>query len=317
MHNPIHKDGRPTPNSLSLTRHLCLLYYRKMGSHEAPRISIIIAGGGIAGLALLRGLLQYPHLDPVLYEATSFYADVGGGMALHKNAICAMRSINPDVQQAYMRKANSMLADDEVEMATRVIVGSGPRKDQVLAYLGKAKGRKTVSRHDLIAGFQALSDPERIIFNKRLKSVCETDQGVIAEFQDGSTALADCLIGADGVHSVVRSYLLGRDHPAAHPTNHERWTHLHLSVPYEIAQQHVPEDWLGFVPIIIGSEGYVNMMPLHYGKTHSMSVIVHGPVTPENMHEHLDIGRWSKYGPGMVNLLNVRTPSLNHISDTH
>lgn len=85
-----------------------------MGSCEKSKLSIIIAGGGIAGLTLLRGLLKCPHLDAVVYEATSAYGDVGGGMALHKNAILAMRSIDPDLQQAYFRKANSILADDEV-----------------------------------------------------------------------------------------------------------------------------------------------------------------------------------------------------------
>ena len=77
-----------------------------MGSYSNDKLSVIILGGGIAGLTLLRGLLQYPQLDPVIYEATAAYRDVGGGMALHKNAITAMESIDSALKDAYFRSAN-------------------------------------------------------------------------------------------------------------------------------------------------------------------------------------------------------------------
>ena len=52
-------------------------------------------------------------------------------------------------------------------------------------------------------------------FGKRLDKIDDKGtEGVKLHFKDGTTAEADCVIGADGVHSVIRSYLLGADHPA-------------------------------------------------------------------------------------------------------
>jgi 2-polyprenyl-6-methoxyphenol hydroxylase-like FAD-dependent oxidoreductase len=48
----------------------------------------------------------------------------------------------------------------------------------------------------------------RIHFEQRLRSVESADgQGVVATFEDGSTARGDFLIGADGIHSRVRALL--------------------------------------------------------------------------------------------------------------
>lgn len=48
-------------------------------------------------------------------------------------------------------------------------------------------------------------------FNKRLHSLEETKDEVALHFQDGTTVTADVVIGADGVHSKVRDFLLGAE----------------------------------------------------------------------------------------------------------
>jgi 2-polyprenyl-6-methoxyphenol hydroxylase-like FAD-dependent oxidoreductase len=47
-----------------------------------------------------------------------------------------------------------------------------------------------------------------IFFEKRLKTLAQTKQGVIAHFEDGTYAEGDLLIGADGVHSQTRRIIL-------------------------------------------------------------------------------------------------------------
>jgi 2-polyprenyl-6-methoxyphenol hydroxylase-like FAD-dependent oxidoreductase len=54
----------------------------------------------------------------------------------------------------------------------------------------------------------------RVIDGKRLTHVTEHPQGVTARFDDGTTASADLLVGADGIHSTVRSLI---DHHAPGP----------------------------------------------------------------------------------------------------
>ena len=60
---------------------------------------------------------------------------------------------------------------------------------------------------ELIKGVPA----QRAHFNKRLERLeeCDDDKGVHLFFKDGTGAIADLVIGADGVHSCVRQYLMG------------------------------------------------------------------------------------------------------------
>lgn len=52
----------------------------------------------------------------------------------------------------------------------------------------------------------------RAHFNKRVDSLNDEQDGpVVIHFKDGTTATADAVIGADGVHSTVRAHLLGKE----------------------------------------------------------------------------------------------------------
>ena len=54
-------------------------------------------------------------------------------------------------------------------------------------------------------------------FNKRLISLEEKEgSGVVLHFKDGTTATADAVIGADGIHSVTRTYIVGEGDACAH-----------------------------------------------------------------------------------------------------
>ena len=53
---------------------------------------------------------------------------------------------------------------------------------------------------------------ERAHFNKRVEFLEEKpDSPVVIHFKDGTTATADAVIGADGIHSTVRAHLLGKE----------------------------------------------------------------------------------------------------------
>ena len=244
-----------------------------MSSSNSPRIRVAIAGGGIAGLCLARGLIQYEHVDVQVYEAAAEFLEIGAGLALHANAIRAMELIDPEIKRTYFRKANKMASDDEVEMATQVVMAQGRFRGETIAALGRAKGRKTVARADLLEGLLGLVPAERVHFGKRLERVSESQSGVVLHFVDGTNAAADCLVGADGTHSAVRKYLLG-DHPAVEPKNHERWYRVGRAVPMEEAKRTLSEKWLNSVPILCGPQGYLISMPLHYGQTLSVGVVL-------------------------------------------
>ena len=241
-----------------------------MGSlGPTSKIRVAIAGGGIAGLCLARGLGQYDHLDVRVYEAVSAYADVGAGMALHKNAIRAMELIDPAIKHAYFRKAHNMAADQEQEMATQVSMAHGKHKGETIVELGKAKGRKSVARTDLLQGYRDVIDLRRLHLGKRLVTI-EGNGPTMLFFQDGTSTEADCVIGADGIHSYTRKYILG-DHPSVDAVNHDRWYNINRQVPLEEARGTLPSI-TECVQILCGPALTLLMMPVNHGKTLSLSM---------------------------------------------
>jgi salicylate hydroxylase len=245
-------------------------------------INIAIAGGGIAGLCLARGLSRYPHLSVTVYEATQRYLDIGGGLAFHGNAMRALELIDPELQAEYFRRA-TVMNERDVEMATQVLVGDAVAEDgssMLLAELGRAKGRKTVARSDFLEGLLSLVPEGVVKFGKRLAQIEETQTmgkavepgGISLLFKDGTTATADVLIGCDGVHSVTRKYLLGADHLAVGLKNHDGWRWVRRSVPAEEANK-LNAKLLSYVPIFCGHGAYMNCLPTHFGKILNVSVV--------------------------------------------
>ncbi|KAI0898104.1 FAD/NAD(P)-binding domain-containing protein [Annulohypoxylon nitens] len=246
------------------------------------RVKVAIVGGGIAGLALAAGLIKKPHLDVHVYEGSPAFKDIGAGLALHLNAIKAMVLIGPELKQAYFDKALSM-GEEHQEMTTEVILAQGPHQGRLVAELGRAKGRKTVSRADLLEGYVSLIPREKISFGKKLVQITETPSdkhAVRLSFQDRTEATADCLLGADGIHSVTRAYLLGADHPATLPKNHDGWQIYQALVSSKEAHKQTTLKWESNVVLLPGPRGLVNCLSLSKNTILSASVAVHGGASP-------------------------------------
>lgn len=287
---------------------------------DGPRIKIALVGGGIGGLCLAAGLIKQPHLDVHIYESVPEYKDIGAGLALHLNAIKAMDLIGPQVKKAYFDKALTMAEEADQEMSTKVLLASGPNTGELVAELGKAKGRKTVARSDLLAGLLELIPPECISFGKRLQSINEhDDETVELAFKDGTTTHVDCMIGADGVHSSTRSYLLGADHPATPPQNHDGWQIYRTMVPASEARKVISEEWTRTVPILCGPKGHINCMPLHGGRDISAGVAVRGAIKPgQTGTPPLVVSDFESYSPdarAIVDLISRDTSASWIIQD--
>ncbi|OJJ06644.1 hypothetical protein ASPVEDRAFT_140328 [Aspergillus versicolor CBS 583.65] len=233
---------------------------------STPKITIAIAGGGIAGLSLAAGLIQHPQITVHVYESQCTYPRTGAGLALHKNAIAAMDLIHPGLKKTYLGRANLMSRDEEVELATQVLLAEGVHSGRVIGQLGKARGRKTIAREDLVMGWIGLLPAGTISFGKKLHNVVLDDGRAKLEFVGGTTAKADCLIGADGVRSATRRYLLGENHPATAPKNHDQWYLYSRAVPMDEARQVVKEEWTRNVAILCGSKGYICSLPIDKGR---------------------------------------------------
>lgn len=246
-----------------------------------PKIKVALVGGGIGGLCLAAGLVSNPRVDIHVYESVPEYKDIGAGLALHMNAIKGMDLIGPQVKKAYFDKALTMAAEADEEMSTKVTIASGPNTGALVAELGKAKGRKTVARSDLLAGLMELVPKDKLSFGKRLESIKERDdQTIDLTFKDGTFAHADAVIGCDGVHSVVRGFLLGEDHPARAPVNKDGWQIYRTLIPAEEAKKYIDEKFTRTVPILCGPKGHINCMPLHNMRDVSAGVAMRGARKP-------------------------------------
>lgn len=275
----------------------------KLPESQRQQLKVAIIGGGICGVALAVGLLGSKHIDFHIYEKMAIYRDVGAGLSLHKNALAAMHLIDPELIKAYQKKAVNIGQEDQ-EMATEVILAAGRHKGHKVGELGRAKGRKSISRADLLDGFLELVPKEHISFGKQVVRVWEThpetersstdsvapysedsaeyDHPIHIEFADGTRAHADVLIGCDGIHSTVRSYILGEDHPATKPKNHDGWQIYRTLIPTEVAieQYGIDKKLTQTVPILLGPNGHINIIPMKKGQMLSAGVAVRGAARP-------------------------------------
>ncbi|PXY19133.1 FAD-dependent monooxygenase [Prauserella muralis] len=157
--------------------------------------SALIIGGGVAGpVAALA--LRKAGIEATVCEAYPNPADgIGGALAIAPNGLAAL-----DVVGA--RDA----ATDTALPIPRSALSFGGRLVE-LPRLADLPPMQIVHRADLHRALHetAAGQGIEIQHNKRLVTAEEDATGVTARFTDGSTVTADVLIGADGIHSTVRT----------------------------------------------------------------------------------------------------------------
>jgi 2-polyprenyl-6-methoxyphenol hydroxylase-like FAD-dependent oxidoreductase len=171
----------------------------------SARRSIAIVGAGIGGLAAATTLARV-GLDVQVYEQASRFARVGAGIQLLPNPMKALRRLG--LEDRLRQIAFAPVSHLDRDWDTGAITNDMPMPaDRFGApYL-------CLHRADLHAALADLVPPERIHRDKRLVDLQPRADGVTLVFADGSRAQAEAVIGADGVHSVVRELLLGADRP--------------------------------------------------------------------------------------------------------
>ncbi len=162
----------------------------------------MVVGGGIAGPVAAMAL-DRAGIDATVYEAHPRGAEgVGVFLTLASNGIDALRTIDAD---------GPALAAGFPTPSITLRSGSGKRLGDVRTGLLSADGTTshTLKRADLYKAIhdEAAARGLAVEHGKRLVDVERTTNGVRALFEDGSEATGDFLIGADGVHSRVRSVI--------------------------------------------------------------------------------------------------------------
>jgi len=163
----------------------------------------IIIGAGIAGPAAAV-LLKRAGIDAQLFELWPYSTGSGGGLQIAPNGMHVL---------AELGLADEMIQNGSVADAFEFYSQSGVRLGSINHNMRERFGRPAVNMRRAALNEalvnRAWCENVELVFEKRLVRIDDhADQPVVAHFSDGTSAEGDFLIGADGVHSGVRSHVV-------------------------------------------------------------------------------------------------------------
>ncbi|MFI0481410.1 FAD-dependent monooxygenase [Actinomadura sp. 9N215] len=165
---------------------------------ETPKIAIV--GGGIGGLAAA-AFLRRAGLRGTVYEQAPALKEVGAGLVVAPNAARLLRrlgvlgrlrrsAVRLDVGWEFRRwQDGTVLSAEDLATACERLYG---------------EHTYTVHRAELLDVLKTAVPEDAIRLGKRCTALELRDGRPSLRFDDGERAEADIVIGADGVHSVVR-----------------------------------------------------------------------------------------------------------------
>lgn len=168
---------------------------------------VAIIGGGIGGLTAANALVR-AGVEVSVHEAAGELKEIGAGVALHANAMRVLRFIGVEerVRKIAGKTDYSVTRDG---LTGRVISRTSRATFVELQGIEPA----TVHRADLLDALAAGLPPGLVSLGQRCVSAGTEGDVAVARFADGSSVEADVVIGADGIHSAVRTALFGPDAP--------------------------------------------------------------------------------------------------------
>ena len=172
---------------------------------RAPRIAII--GGGIGGLAAALAL-ERRGAETIVCEQSPALSEFGAGLNLTPNAVKALRALGVEDKI------------DGVGCGSEFLMIRSWQSGRVVSRMHRGDFRRqfgapnmSVHRADLLDILRGALKSTEIRLNARCVAVEGRGGDAVARFADGSAIEADIVVGADGIHSVVRNSLFGADAP--------------------------------------------------------------------------------------------------------
>ena len=171
----------------------------------AAKLSIAIVGAGMGGMAAA-ATLSRTGFHVRLYEQATRFERIGAGIQMMPNSMKVLRGIG--VEERLRQTAFEPYSHLNREWDTGRVKRELPMPESLFGapYL-------CMHRADLHQALSRAVPQDILCLRKKLVGLSESRRRITLSFADGTRELADAVIGADGVHSVVREIIIGPDIP--------------------------------------------------------------------------------------------------------
>lgn len=171
-------------------------------------LRIGICGGGVGGLTAALALRRAGHAV-VVFEQSAQFARVGADLNLTPNAVRALDGLGlgDEIRATAARPTHriSRIWDTGEETSRLEMADTAER-----VY---GAPQLTVHRADFLNALRSKLPPDVIELGRRVTAIGSGPAGVRIAFAGGEACEVDALVGADGIHSVVRNALFGPESP--------------------------------------------------------------------------------------------------------
>ena len=162
--------------------------------------TVLIVGGGIAGLLVARALHQQ-GLSVELVERSTAWRAEGGGIMVHANGLRMLRSLGLDgnIERKGSRVGRWCFCDESGEVLSETDL------EALWGEVGPCIGiERTRLQQVLVAGAEGVS----CRLGTSISALAQQCGRVAVTFTDGATKTYDLVVGADGISSAVRAIAL-------------------------------------------------------------------------------------------------------------
>jgi len=171
-------------------------------------LDIGIVGAGIGGMTAAIALRAAGHRVTVFEQAARF-SRIGADINLTPNAVHALDRLDVgDALRASAAQPTHRISRmwDTGEETSRIEM-----RDAALEKYGAPQ--LTIHRADLLKALQEKLPADCFRMGRKASGLADDADGAFARFETGEEDRFDLVIGADGIHSAIRTALFGPEHP--------------------------------------------------------------------------------------------------------